>query len=59
MFAFLRFASTQTIDFSSNLFIPSSLASILSPSQVATAISLALNSLRTLASLFCTLCRSL
>src|SRR2546421_3641626 len=59
LFSFLRFASTQTIDLSSNLFIPNSLASIPAPSHAATTISLALNSLRTLASLFCTLCRSL
>src|SRR5882724_298349 len=59
MFSFLRFASTLKIRRSSNLFIPSSLASIPSPSRATTAISFALNSLRTLASLFCTLCRSL
>src|SRR2546421_2795245 len=59
LFSFLRFASTQTIDLSSNLFIPNSLASIPAPSHAATTISLVLNSLRTLALLFCTLCRSL
>src|SRR6266436_1444835 len=58
MFSFLTSASTQKIKRSSNLFIPNSLASIPSPSRAATTISLALNSLRTPASLFCTLCRS-
>src|SRR5260221_3816452 len=58
MFCFLRFASTLKIRRSSNLFIPNSLASIPSPSQATTAILFVLNSLRTLASLFCTLCLS-